>query len=305
MDHNQFANRNRVDFGSSVMIHERQTFSESCSSVSDINCLMKRTLIILFFLVAGCSGSGRLSYQSPKEAYEKGLSHYQDGRYGRAAQYFQGVFDFGRTHEWAADAQLYLARSHSRNRDYILAASEYTRFSELYRADPRVPDAEFERAMTFYARSPQIELDQTNTRRGVEVFNLYIQRYSDHDSVAVAVERVGELRQKLADKQFHAAMLYERRGLYQAAALSYEVVFDKYPDTPLADDALVGAIRCYIGFSEQSITERQPERLQQAVTNYQRLVDLFPESDLMDEARELGNQAESNLNELLASDEAL
>ncbi len=263
---------------------------------------MQRRLFIVLFLIAGCSGSGRLRYDSPKDAYDKGLSHYEYGRYGRAAQYFQGVFDFGRTHEWAADAQLYLARSHYKNRDYILAASEYTRFTEVYRADSRVPDAEFERAMTFYQRSPQIELDQTNTRRGVDVFNLYIQRYSSHDSVEVAVKRVGELRRKLADKQFHAAKLYERRGLHEAAALSYEVVFDKYPDTPLADDALVGAIRCYIEFSAQSIAARQPERLQKAITHYQRLVDLFPESELMDEARELGTRAESKLAELLAND---
>ena len=266
---------------------------------------MKKFLIIPFLLLAGCSGSGRLSYDSPSDAYEKGLSYYEAGRYNRAAQYFQGVFDFGRTHEWAADAQLYLARSYRKNGDYILAASEYTRFSELYRADPRAADAEFERAMTFFERSPQIELDQTDTRRGVEVFNLYIQLYSDHDSVGVAIQRVGELRRKLADKQFHAAMLYERRGLYQAAALSYDVVFDKFPDTPLADDALLGAMRCYIEFSAQSIEARQPERLQQAITHYQRLLDLFPESEVMDEARELGDLAERRLDELIADSPTL
>ena len=266
---------------------------------------MKNQVIVLVLFVAGCAGSGRLSYDSPNEAFTKGLEHYEAGRYSRAAQYFQGVFDFGRTSEWAPDAQLYLARSYRQNRDYILAASEYTRFTELYRADPRVPDAEFERAMTFFERSPQIELDQTSTRRGIEVFNLYIQRYSGHDSVNVAVQRVGELRQKLADKQFHAARLYERRGLYQAAALSYELVFDKYPDTPLADDALLGAIRSYIEFSAQSIVQRQPERLQKAINNYQRLVDLFPESELMDVASELNEQAEKDLDALIENDAAL
>ena len=157
----------------------------------------------------------------------------------------------------------------------------------------------FERAMTFYERSPRIELDQTDTRRGVEAFNLYIQLYSVHDSVEIAMQRVGELRRKLADKQYHAAKLYERRGLYQAAALSYEVVFDKFPDTPLADKALLGAMRCYIEFSEQSIEARQPERLQIAITHFQRLLDLFPESELMDEARELGDLAERRLDELI------
>lgn len=266
---------------------------------------MNKKLIIFVLLVAGCSGSGRLKYDSPREAYDQGLLNYEAGRYTRAAEYFQGVFDYGRTHEWAANAQLYLARSHRMNRDYILAASEYTRFSELYRADTRVADAEFERAMTFFERSPKIELDQTNTRRGVEVFNLYIQRYSDHDSVDVAIQYVGELRRKLADKQFHTAMLYERRGLHEAAALSYEVVFDKYPDTPLADDALLGAMRSYIEFSAQSIEVRQPERLEKAMTHYQRLIDLFPESEHIEEANVLSDQVKKDLDELTANDTTL
>ncbi len=266
---------------------------------------MSKYVVVLFIIVTGCSGSGRISHDSPRNAYEKGVNYFERGRYGRAAEYFQGVFDYGRTHEWAADAQLNLARAHYKNRDYILAASEYSRFAEIYRTDERVADAEFERAMTFYERSPKIELDQSTTRQGVEVFNLYIQRYSDHDSVSVAMQRVGELRRKLADKQFHAAKLYERRGLYEAAALSYELLFDKYPDTPLADDALLGALRCYIEFSQLSIVERQPERLQKAMTQYQRLVDLFPESDLMDEAHQFGANAEEQLNALLDGESTL
>ena len=256
-------------------------------------------------LLAGCTGSGRLSHDSPREAYEKGMDYYERGRFSRAAQYFQGVFDYGRTHEWAADAQLYLAQAHHQNRDFILAASEYSRFAELFRSDERVADAEFQRAMTFYERSPKIELDQTTTHQGIEVFNLYIQRYSTHDSVNVAVQRVGELRRKLADKQFHSAKLYERRGLYQAAALSYEAVFDKFPDTPLADDALLGAVRSYIEFSALSIEARQPERLQKAITNYQRLIDLFPDSDLIEEAIEFSDIARRELDELLKDDTTL
>ena len=257
------------------------------------------TLIAICVLVAGCAGSGRTTYTSPEDAFNKGMVAYNAERYTRAARYFQGVFDFGRTHEWADDARLQLARSYRMSGDYIVAANEYSSFSTMYRADPRVADAEYERAMTFYERSPGIELDQSSTRRGIDVFNLYIQRFPRHDSVAVAMRRVGELRQKLADKQFHAAGLYERRGLYEAAALSYEVVFDEYPDTPLADDALLGAIRCYIAFGTRSVQQRQAERLEKAITHYDRLVQLFPESDLIEVASQLRDQAANQLSLLL------
>ena len=262
--------------------------------------IMLRLLALAVLVFAtGCAGGARLRYSSPQEAYERGQELYERGKYERASQYFQGVFDFGRAHEWADDAQLQLARSFRGNREYILAASEYSRFAEIYRTDPRAGDAEFERAMTFFERSPGFELDQSSTERGIEVFNVFIQRFTDHDSVMVAVRRVDELREKLAYKQFFNAQLYERRGLFEAAGLSYEVVFDKYPDTPLADDALVGAIRCYIDFSDQSVEQRQPERLQKSIDHYQRLLQIFPDSDQLQAAELLYERARAQMDILI------
>lgn len=257
--------------------------------------------IAFVLLVAGCAGPGGLRYESPEEAFTKGMEYFERGRYARAAQYFQAVFDFGRMHDWADDAQLALARTRRANQEFILAASEYARFTELYRADPRIPTVEYERAMTFYERSPEFELDQGNTERGIEVFYVFMQRYPEHDSVDAALARVQELRDKLAYKQFTNAGLYERRELYEAAALSFEVVFDKFPDTELADDALLGAMRCYMEYSNQSIAQRQPERLQKAIDHYQRLIQIFPDSDLIDEAEVLFNQARGTLDQLMTA----
>lgn len=260
---------------------------------------IKISILLAAVLVAGCVGGGRLRYETPQEAFDKGMDYFEGGKYERAAQYFQGAFDFGRTHEWADDAQLQLARSYRANREYILASSEYSRFVEIYRSDSRVPGAEYERAMTYYERSPLYQLDQTDTERGIEVFNLYMKRYPGHDSIPAATNRVNELREKLARKQYYAAQLYERRELYEAAALSFEVVFDKYPDTPWADDALVGAIRSYIAFGNQSIASRQAERLQQALTHYQRLLQIFPDSDVLKDAEILYERANRQLESII------
>jgi len=256
-------------------------------------------ILALLFLVsvAGCSGSGRLRYDSPEDAFTKGKALYDQGKYDRAAEYFQGAFDFGRTHEWAADAQLYLARSYAANKEYILASNEFTRFAEIYRSDPRVPEAEYERAMTFYARSPQYQLDQSPTEQAIQAFQLYINRYPDSPKAAEAAAKIDELRDKLAHKQFDAGQQYENREIYRAAALSYEVVFDSYPDTQWVDDALLGAIRSYIAYSDQSVESRRAERLQLAIDNYQRLL-LIPDSPLLKEAETLYEEATERMQQL-------
>ena len=253
--------------------------------------MVRFSLVFLLLLATGCAGNSKIVYLSPQEAYDKGTVEYEAERYGRAAQYFQGVFDFGRTVAIAADAQLMLARSYRRNEEFILAASEYSRFVDLYRTDPRIGDVEYERAMTAFEQSPMFELDQTPTQRSIEQFSLFMQRYPTHDSVAAAVRRVGQLREKLAFKQYFSAQQYERREMYEAAGLSYEVVFDQFPETPLADDALIGAMRSYVGFSDRSVTARQFERLQKAIDNYQRLVQIFPDSEHREAAERLYERA--------------
>lgn len=238
-------------------------------------------------LIAGCSGSGRVRYDTPAEAYTKGKEYYDAGKYTRAVEYLQGAFDFGRAHEYAADAQLLLARSHRQNGDFLLSSNEYQRFIQIYRSDERVEQASFEYAMTFIDRSPRYELDQTDTERAARELQLFIDRYPESEHVGTAASEITELREKLALKAFESAKLYERREIYQAAAVSFAGVFDEYPDTSWADDALLGAVRNFIAFSEQSVAGKQAERYQEAVENFERLRQLFPDSALVAEAERL------------------
>ena len=223
---------------------------------------------------------------------------FEEGKYEQAAAYFQGVFSFGRTHQWAADAQLYLARSYRANKEYLLAANEYERFTRIYRSDPRLAEANYEWALTYYDLSPDAPLDQSDTKRAIQEFQLFMDRFPADSLIDEAQKRIVDLRTKLAQKQYETAALYERRDLYEAAALSFEAVFEEYPDTPWAQQALLGAIRSYIAYSDQSISLRQPERLQLAVRNYDRLTQIFEDSPYLKEAEALYNQAKERLDAL-------
>ncbi len=259
-----------------------------------LRSILSVVLVALVF-TAGCSGSGRIRHSSPQGAFEKGLEAYESEDYERAVEYFRAVFSYGRGNEWAADAQLYLARAYRADERYALAATEYQRFVRLYSSDPRVPQARFGRALTFYARSPMYQLDQTYTHQALDAFQLFIDRYPTHERVPEAEAYIEELQEKLAHKQYHAAQLYEQRELWEAAALSYEMVFDQYPQTVWADDALFGAIRTYIEFAERSIRAKQEERYEQAIDNYRLLTQIFPESPLLQEAEALYQEARARL----------
>ncbi len=247
--------------------------------------MLRRSVVLaLVLLAAGCSSGDRIASETPEAAFEKGLSFYERGKYDRAIEYFQHVFDFGRTNPRAADAQYYLAQAYFKDEQYLLAANEFTRFVELYRGDERAEEGEYGRAMSYVRLSPPYQLDQTDTQTALTYLRLYLSTYPEGEHAAELAAYTGELRAKLARKQFEVGELYERRELYEAAALSYEGVIEKYPDSEYADDALLGALRSYRAYAEASIPSRQAERYQKAAEAYARLVQLFPDSPVLSEA---------------------
>lgn len=242
----------------------------------------------MLLVLSACGGAGRIVHTSPEDAYERGKEYFDRERYDRAIEYFQAVFTYGRQNPAAADAQYYLAWSHMNSREYILAASEFNRFAQIYRTDPRVPEAEFQRARSYYEQSPGFQLDQSSTVRAVDELQLFINRYPQDERVEEAEAMIAELHEKLARKDFETARLYERRQMFEAAAIMFERVFDKYPSSsPWAERALIGAMENFISFADQSVVARQDERLDLALVNYERLVQLFPESEYRSEAERL------------------
>ncbi len=251
--------------------------------------------LVLFIGLIGCSGSQRVAHNSPEQAYKKGMEQFEAENYDKALRYFRGVLSYGRGNEWGPDAQFQLAMTQRKKGKHLVAANEFKRFTQLYRNNEMVPKAEYERARAYYSRSPEYQLTQTDTRKAIELFQLFVNRYPNHDLVSDAQTKINDLRAKLAHKEFDAAKLYERRDMWRAATISFEDVFDKYPDTPWADNALLGALRTYIQYANRSIQEKQAERYEKAIAQYDRLTQLFPDSPLLKQAHSLRDEAQRKL----------
>jgi len=226
----------------------------------------------------------------------------EEGDYQQAIRFFRAVFEYGRGNEWGPDARFKLAMAQRELGKHLVAANEFQRFAQLYRNDDLLPQAEFERANSYYLRSPAYRLDQSDSKQAISLLRLFIDRHPNHELVPEAEEKINELRAKLARKKYEAGRLYERRDMWQAATTVYERAFDQYPDTPWADDALFGAVRSYIRYADRSVQQKQAERYQKAIQNYNRLTQLFPESDVAKEAEGLYTEARNKLDRVQARD---
>lgn len=255
---------------------------------------------LLGVLMGGCSGSQQLSYNGPEEAYQKGVTQFEEGDYETSIRFFRAVFDYGRGNEWAPEARFKLAMAQRKLGKHLVAANEFRRFTQIYRNNEMVPRAQFERANSYYLQSPMYRLDQSDSEQAISLFRLFLDRYPNHELAAEAEKKIDELRAKLAHKEYAAGRLYERRDMWGAATQVYESAFDSYPDTPWADDLLLGAVRSYVQYGDRSVQRLRAERYQKAIDYYNQLAQLFPESGLLSRAEELYGEARSKLDQVQA-----
>ncbi|MBE2185169.1 MAG: outer membrane protein assembly factor BamD [Rhodothermales bacterium] len=255
-----------------------------------------RSLLALALSVAaaGCGSTQQVRYANAEEAYQRGEVALERRDYDTAVQYFQGVFTFGRS-DFSDDAQLGLAHAYEGSRQYLLAANAYRAFYDVYQDDPRVPDAYLGQAAALERQTTNFELDQTDTRSALVIYQAYVETFPTHARVPEAQARIVALVDRLAHKAYASGALYERRGLDEAAGLTYERAFNAYPQSGWGDDALVGVLRSFTKYAEASIPARQTERFQRGLAAYERLVQIFPQSPLRAEADTWAERARTGL----------
>lgn len=254
------------------------------------------SLLLLSLALSGCKNEELIQRGDPiNVAFDKSLALYEKGKWADAAYGFDLVTRMGRGTNYATEAQYYLAESYYNDRQYILAASEYERFISYYPLDPKREEVEYKLAMCYYQQSPRYRLDQSATRRAIELFQLYNNKYPNSERVTEAAARIDELRNKLARKDYEAAEYYLRVRSYKAATIYFDLVIDQYPESKWAEEALVKQIETYITYADNSVDERQAERYAEAIATYEKYLQLFPQGKHRSKVEALYNEASKKL----------
>jgi len=208
---------------------------------------MKSILAILAVLfVVGCSGSVDTTLLSPEEHYNYAFQLYQDEDYLEAQAEFQSILLQYPGSAVNDDAQYYLAMTYFGREQYLLAAYEFSKLIRDIPASEYVTDSQYMLAESYYELSPPYQLDQAYTRKAIEEFQAFIDYFPLNTKVQEAEQKINELNNKLAEKLYHNAVIYERMEYYLAAIKYYGEVQDIYHDTEYGPMALYKRIQIEI-----------------------------------------------------------
>lgn len=201
--------------------------------------MMNSKAIILILLVLlfiwGCGSSEPPMQLSAEKRFSLGMKLFNNEDYLDAIEEFKIVTLQFQGSTVADAAQYYLAECRFKREEYILAAYEYEMLVRTMPTSQYVSKARFKRALCYYHLSPHSLLDQNYTRKAIDEFQAFIEYHPVDSLVHEAESRITELNTKLAKKDYENGLIYMKQDFFKAAIVYFDLVLEKYHDTPYAE----------------------------------------------------------------------
>jgi outer membrane protein assembly factor BamD len=248
---------------------------------------MKRILLILSILVlllSSCSDYQKLLKSNDfQERYDKAREYYNAEDFLRSYNLFESIRTVYRGTSKAPTIAYYTAYCSYGQEDYITAGDLFDNFIKTFPTASYVEECMYMRAYCYYLSSPIFRLDQAESLRAIESFQVFMSRYPLSAKVADANKYIDELRDKLAYKEFEGAKLYYDMEKYKAAIISLQNCLTDFPESKHREEVLYLLFSSRYELAVHSIEKKKAERYNEAREEYLTFVDEYPESEFKNE----------------------
>ena len=217
------------------------------------------TLVLASTLLTGCGLFG--DKLDPKknwtveEFYKNAREELDSGNYAGAVKAYEALeakYPFGR---YAQQAQLDIAYAYYKEGETAQSVSAADRFLKLHPNHLNADYALYIKALAYFKPDLGIfgeflnldpsERDPKALRESFEVFKELVTRFPDSRYTDDSRARMAFLVNALAKHDVAVARYYLARGAYLAAANRAQNVFQRYPQAPATEDALVISVQAY------------------------------------------------------------
>ena len=180
-------------------------------------------------------------------------------------------------------------------KSYADAENLFKGFLEVFPNSTKAEEVDYMRSYCFYKQSPKLELEQVNTIKAMGMMQTFINTHPGSERNKEASEIIDKCRAKLEQKEYRAAELYYNMGQYRAAAIAFTNLTNNYPESLKGEEYKLKTVKAYYKFAKLSYEEKQIERFEKVITEYQDFIDRYPESKLLKEAESISNQSKNNI----------
>ena len=205
-------------------------------------------LALLLALTVACTNKKSVnplanvgSKQPDKVLFDRSMDAMKHNRFDVARMTLQTLINTYPDSEFIARAKLAVADSwyaEGGTTAMQQAEIEYKDFRTFFPNMPEAAEAQLKVANIHYQEMEKPDRDYTHAMRAEEEYRSLIQEYPDSKLVPQAKQRLREVQEVLAEREFDIGRFYYLRLAYPAAIARLKTLVDRYPLYSGADEAL-------------------------------------------------------------------
>ncbi len=258
-------------------------------------------ILLIALVLTGCSQGYDKLLKSDDFGLKlsKAYEYFDAGDYYKSQMLFEQARPFYRGTKELEKIYFYYAYAQYHQQKYILSSHYFKDFAKNYPNSEYAEEANYMTAYSHYMMSPNHRLEQTNTLKAIDGFQLFINSYPVSDRVEKCNILIDEMRAKLEEKAIATADLYYKLREYQAATQTYKNVLKDYPDTRSAAEVRLQILRASYELAINSVDSKKEERLEETIEEYKEFKERHADnSDLLSNAERIYKSAIEKLNKL-------
>lgn len=242
-------------------------------------------IILLALIASSCGEYEKLLKSSDNELKkQKVFDYYDEGKYNKSIELLGQILPRYRATEEAEQLNWINAQANFRIHDYMMAGTYYQSFADTYPGSNNAEEAAYMAAVCDYYLSPNPELDQSYTRKAIENFTIFMQKYPNSTRIDDCKAKIKEMQEKLVEKSYLSGRLYYDMGQYRAATVSLANSLKEFPDTKYREELMFLRLDALYLYALNSVPAKQVERFQVTLDEYYSFIEEFPKTTYLKDA---------------------
>ncbi len=265
--------------------------------------LVSAALVSALFVVSGCRHKTQNplanidSKQPDKGLFDRAMDSMKKAKYQESRTLLETLINTYPDSEYIARAKLALGDAwynEGGTAAWAQAEAEYKDFQTFFPNLPEASEAQLKIASMHYRQMEKPDRDFAQAQRAADEYKTMIQQYPDSPLVPEAKQKLREVQEVLAERQFRIAHFYFLRDNLAASQARLQGLTESFPLYSGAHEALYELGLLYekeaSGLSKQKLPAAQKEKLvaqfqNKAIEAYSKIVTRYPATARVSDAK--------------------